>query len=369
MKGPDTHSTNLLAPAFEFLKVVGASLTGLTALLTAAGFLAERARLSMLGLPSVTFDLEQYVETGARLVALMPVLLALAVLFLVLSWLAFVPGKMAATLAMLPPSAWLALLLVASGALVGYLRWRHTRQPARSEPPTEKPAPAQSGPPRARGAPRRLAGTYGFQTLLVAALLLQFICLERQVSVLEQRDVLFKSAFVSSTIAPAGQDAAQYTPVSTGARERDGIKFFGITFLIVVLNASVLLYVVRKRLPRIRTKRWKARLLTLWCVLTALMVVSQVTFVPVTYGTLLSATNFPEVCADFSRDPTAWPDPPPPTRLVLVHESGDGVYLYSRSDRKMWYVLRQDVAAMVHYAQVDVLDPAPAVPCPRGPGS
>lgn len=56
----------------RFLGAVASALTGLGAICTTAGFLAERTRWSMLGLGTVNVDLNEYLFTGARFLAFLP---------------------------------------------------------------------------------------------------------------------------------------------------------------------------------------------------------------------------------------------------------------------------------------------------------
>lgn len=357
MNDPEAKGQRIVGPVLGLLKVVGASLAGLTAVLSAAGFLAERARLTMLGLPSSTFDLEQYIETGARLVALMPILLVLALLLLLLTWLTSTPGVLITALG-------------GTGLLVGYLFRRRRRARAGAA----NPALAAELPSGGDPAPTEIAAgrtTYWFAALLALALILQFVCLERQVSVLERRDVLFAPEASGSDAQDAASTAARGAtavtvigPQRSSDRQNEALQFFGLVVMVTVFNGGLLAFVVRHRFPASSPRSTRARVLVVWTAVTALMLISQITFVPVTYGALLAATNFPEVCVEYTRDRDAWPDPPPDERLALVHQTGDGFYFYSRTEEKMWYVLRGSVAAMVQYAPADVLDSVPARPCP-----
>lgn len=357
MNGDVQHPGSVLGSVFDFLKIVGASLTGLTAILTAAGFLAERARLTMLGLPSATFDLERYMETGALLLALLPVVMGIALLLILVSWARAVPeslftlagGSLAAT-----------ILLVAGGlGIVLYLLKR--REPS----PPGAAQWVQQGLRASRGWFKRT----GFGILLIVALLLQISSLNREVQVLELRDLLFQTevdaaedGVVSSELTVSGTDEiAAAVAYGRGSRST-AVRLFGQIVLWTTVNAYVLYYVIRKRMPETRS-RGAHRMLAAWTGLTTLLLISQITLLPVSYGVLLSQNQYPEVCVARSGDALEDGERLPDARLSLVHQADDGLYLYSRGERKMWYVPRDQVRSVVHHARTSILDPAEPEPC------
>ncbi|RIK80865.1 hypothetical protein DCC62_03030 [candidate division KSB1 bacterium] len=50
-----------------------------------------------------------------------------------------------------------------------------------------------------------------------------------------------------------------------------------------------------------------------------------------------------------------WPED---GRLLLIHKSSDIFYLYSRREKRIWYVRAGDIKSMVHYGLADVFQPA-----------
>jgi len=56
----------------RFFGIIAGSLSGLGAVLTAVGYLAEHNHLKMLGFTSVPVDLNQYLYTGALFFAILP---------------------------------------------------------------------------------------------------------------------------------------------------------------------------------------------------------------------------------------------------------------------------------------------------------
>ena len=65
----------IFAPVIKFFTITATSLTGISAVFTAVGFLAERSHLNMLGFTSIPVDLHQYLYTGAKFFAYLPIIL------------------------------------------------------------------------------------------------------------------------------------------------------------------------------------------------------------------------------------------------------------------------------------------------------
>lgn len=354
----------IFGSAFDFLKILGASLTGLTAILTAAGFLAERARLAMLGLPSSTFDLEQYVETGALLLALLPVVMGIALLLISVAWM---KALLAGVITAIGGMGLVAVLLL--GSVAGLILFVQVRRRSQSD----VDSPASSDWMRRLTDRRPWVRSYGFALLLALALALQITSVAREVAVLDLRDMLFTSRSEQMNLSSEAGDTTQDAGVqgsdemaavvadTRGDRHRP-VRLFGEIVLLTVINASVIYFVIRRRFP-VRRSGGKQLMLTAWCVVSILLLISQVTLLPVSYGVLVSRNTYPQVCAALSEAALAGADLLPNTRLALVHQTENGFYFYSRSHQKMWYVPRSDVKSLVHHARTDILDPSETQPC------
>lgn len=104
-------------------------------------------------------------------------------------------------------------------------------------------------------------------------------------------------------------------------------------------------------------------MLTGWTIVSVLLLVSQVTLLPVSYGVLVSRNTYPEVCATLTNEALAGGEPLPDSRLSLVHQRGEGFYFYSREKRRMWYVPRGAVQSLVHHARTNILGTGKPEPC------
>ena len=65
----------IFAPVLKFFGIIASSFTGITAVFTAVGFIAERSHLHTLGFTSIPVNLNQYLYTGARFFALLPAMI------------------------------------------------------------------------------------------------------------------------------------------------------------------------------------------------------------------------------------------------------------------------------------------------------
>lgn len=68
----------------RFFGIIAGSLSGISAILIAIGYLAERSHLKMLGFTSIPVDLNQYLYTGANLVGFLPGIIILRSIYLLL---------------------------------------------------------------------------------------------------------------------------------------------------------------------------------------------------------------------------------------------------------------------------------------------
>lgn len=71
----------------QFFGIIAGSLSGLGAVLTAAGYLVERSHLKMLGFTNIPVDLNQYLYTGALFFAFLPsIIIARSITILLYGW-------------------------------------------------------------------------------------------------------------------------------------------------------------------------------------------------------------------------------------------------------------------------------------------
>lgn len=344
----------LSEPLKRFLGFIGGISATLTTLFTAAGFLAVRAHLVMLGLPSTSFDFQQYVEVGARFMAYLPVFLGIALLSLMLEALAWLFGLLARH-----GGIALVAVLLLSGLLFfrGRLRARwHGWQERR------RLAGLLNAVGKLRSSGRAL-----FKSMitrpgwLILFLLIQFIGAYQLTQALEVHNLLFAATLSTAQGPHIALSMIDTSTLVAWIREGDTVRasqYLGWLFLITLLTAWALYRVMKSyrsrdgKAPRLWQLAWVAASLMLF--------ITQVTLLPVNYGVLLSSNQFAEVSLQYQE-----PEPavrPPDARLVLLHETGDGYYLYARSEGKMWYILRADVRSLRYHGMVRVLEPAISFP-------
>lgn len=335
----------LSEPLQKFFGFLGASLTGITAVFTAAGFLAERARLTMLGLPSTTFDLQQYLETGARFLAFLPLYLGMAFYYSILGLLSALVYGLARN-----PLWWVAVIAVGLAAGVWWQRRRRRAEGA---------APALH---------RRLLGLVKRHpvALLVVFLLIQFLGAYQLTQALEISNLLFDPTLDAAHSIPH----AELSIVSTrtlknwiveGEAARAS-QFLGWLFLITLLTAWGLHYMLRLHRARadVAPSFWHLT----WFAASVLLLITQVTLLPVNYGILLTSNRFMEVTVVFADDgeAEARPGRPAEAPLYLIHETGNGYYFYAHEGPTVWFVRRGDVEALRHHRMARILQPRTAGP-------
>lgn len=318
------------APLFQalvrFFGAVASALTGLGAICTAAGFLAERTRWSMLGLGSVSVDLNEYLFTGAR-------------------FLAFLPGILLTTaLSAVTGSGPLFLAaLVAVGVAVA-ARWALRR----SAGVRLREALAGWAEPR-RG---RLVGV-----ALALLVVLQFagtLFLFRAAGI---RNLLFRDAGPPASCAEP--DLPLQALVRGGCEARLD-QAMGEVFL-VVLASALLLWVAARvgsepdaggeadaaSAPEAAPTLGRRLLLAA----NAALLAAQLVLLPINYGVLFLRNEFPVVevartgAGEAADGATSWPAS---GRFHLLQRRGDEFYLYSRPAARVWLVPRSALADVVY---------------------
>ena len=81
---------NITKVIARFFGIIAGSLSGISAILIAIGYLAERSHLKMLGFTTIPVDLNQYLYTGANLVGFLPGIIILQSISLLLEPLTLV---------------------------------------------------------------------------------------------------------------------------------------------------------------------------------------------------------------------------------------------------------------------------------------
>jgi len=346
----------LSEPLQQFLGFVGASLTGITAVFTAAGFLAERARLTMLGLPSTTFDLQQYLETGARFLAFLPLYLGMAFFYTVLGVLSNLAYWLVGHL--LPGGI---LILLAGAGGVGW--WIVTRRKARGEETRSEEEQGEKvpAPPAGSDASPEAKAHKGFvqrnfSGLLCLFLLAQFVAAYQMTQALGISNVLFDSERSPQLVPHLEFSIVQTETLQAWIMQGTHVnsaQYMGWLFLVTVVPALGLYLLVRRYRgdEALTPNAWQ----TTWFAASVVLLATQITLLPINYGILLTTNRFVEVSVAFT-EAEGTLERPPDDHLYLLHETGSGFYLYSRADKKVWYVLRGDVRSMQHHRMARILN-------------
>ncbi len=350
----------LSEPLQKLFGFVGASLTGITAVFTAAGFLAERARLTMLGLPSTTFDLQQYLETGARFLAFLPLYLGMAFYYSVL-------GVLSALLNWLAGRPVVAVVLLLAAALSGILwvymrRRRKAARAARADAAAGEAEPAAGPFGAIRRFPARFVGDH-LTGLLFVFLLVQFLGAYQLTQALEVSNLLFEPTLGADTIPHATFSIVKTETLKNwivAGQAVQAAQYLGWLFLITLLTGWGLHFVLKLyRESGLENPRfWQIT----WFAGSLLLLLTQVTLLPINYGILLTSNRFVEVTVVYAEAEAEDGARPLEDPLYLLHETGSGFYFYSSTLRKVWYVLRSDVRSIQHHRMVRILQPASTPP-------
>lgn len=353
--------------ALSFFGAIATSLTGLGAVCTALGFLAEHQRWEVLGLAGVPPDLNAYVYTGARFLALLPSV-ALGTL---------------ATAATANRVVGLLILLVLAALLGHPLVKRFLRQWLAS---------------RARVAQMLRRSIY-FGGLAVLAFL-QFIGAHELLQVAEFRDLLFAARPDYPLLGCLDPGFTLLEYVLFGCSEALRVQM-GEVFLIAMLSGLSLWLLFRLRwtenetglqgtnsdgsdgdrpatgrdaqrakpaaqggtdgapvagaddeVSGVRRGPGEGLLLAVNAALLAL----QLLLLPINYGVLFLPHEFPVVRVTLVQ-PALRPSWPDNAELSLLQRQGDELYLYSPYARRIWLVPRSDTESVVFLGLGNVFGP------------
>ena len=332
----------LSGPLKQFLGFVGGISATLTTLITATGFLAVRAHLVMLGLSSATFDLQQYLEVGARFLAYLPIFLGIAFLSLGLEML--VRGI---DFLVEHPFVSTALLAVWASGLV--FRRRARRRSADDKAPSRLDARLTAL--RKRGA-ALFENVWQHPGWLAGFLVVQFLGAYQLTQALEIHNLLFDAPGALSEIPHTSLSLVGTDTLTRWIRDGETIRasqYLGWLFLLTMLTAWWLHRVLTGYRATEEPRPWQL----VWLAAGMMLFITQVTLLPVNYGILLSSNQFPEVSLTYRDLPLE--ARPADTRLALLRETGDAYFVYAPSERKIWSISRADVRTLRYHGMIPVL--------------
>jgi len=271
------------------LPVVG-SLSGLGAVFTGIGYLAERSHLAMLGFTSVPVDLNQYLYTGLKLVALLPAIL------------------IANAAAALEP-LWIGLIVFAFGLVV----WRWLLQSKRFPSFNDFHVRVVKTIP---GKVRNIVGR--LRSLLLALLILaQLIALLWLTNVATIRNLIYdyksevaddyKSEIAESTSNPFAILLDAITPVSTNKLKysilNEKQEFLSGYFFKLFCIALVMFVILRTVMATYQKGKFKNPLVggTVLLGINLLIFLTQLIFLPINFGALLLSKEYPQIQLKFSK--------------------------------------------------------------------
>jgi hypothetical protein len=321
-------ASRVFEQVLRFFGTIATALTGLGALCTAAGFLAERTRWSMLGFAAAPADLNEYLFTGAR-------------------FLAFLPG-IALTSVLTAAAASVTAFLLAVTLIGGVLLVRRWRARRRNGEPVLAPAPERPWLRRARpGA-------------LLALALFQFAGTMVLFQAGQLRNVLFtdRAPLAGAECGRAG--VSLQSEVLLGC-EAELTEHLGRVFLIVLFSGGALWLLLPASVRRAGDPDPLAPAepahLPLLGINLALLAV-QLILLPINYGALFLRNEFALVEVTLAQPELRAERWPVDGRFSLLHRRDDEFYLYAPSARRIWLVPRGDMQTLTYLGICGVFDPA-----------
>jgi hypothetical protein len=132
------------------------------------------------------------------------------------------------------------------------------------------------------------------------------------------------------------------------------LQFLGWLSLIIIITAIILWKMIGiYRKIELSTKHfWQ----TLWLSVNLMLFCTQLILFPINYGILLLSNDYPQVEVvvddDVSKN-TLWPGN---ERLVLLDNQNGKLYLYSKKERRLWYIKDSDIYSLSYSGMVNVFE-------------
>lgn len=321
----------MFAPILRFFGIIASSLTGVTALFTAVGFLAERSHLYMLGFTSIPVDLNQYLYTGARFFAYLPILLlstlGLGVLDVARKYLQVFAASLLALL--------LLNLLFRIQPLRNFKRWL-------------------------LDCCKTLVHAHR-TGLLFLLIFLQFIGIYHLLITTQVTNLLFvqRSSRVSNALFPV--DADVLAGWIANKQDDSLFEYMGVLFLIAVATTMALWFLTAafRRQQETVPSVWQST----WLGINLLLLGTQFILLPINHGILLLPNSYPMVSITLKSSNghvgNGWQQAAaisPSEKLPLLHQQDDRFYLYSPAAARVWLLRSSEIESVAYFGMADIFD-------------
>jgi|GEM_PF-2322375 len=315
----------VFAPVLRFFGIIASSLTGITAVMTAVGFLAERAHLAMLGFTTIPADLNQYLYTGARFFALLPMLIinsiGLTTLDLARKYLLYFAAIL------------LALLIFKLLLRIAVLNklWRKLLEKI-----------------------GQLVANHR-NVFLFFLILLQFTGIYFYLAAIPISNLLFLESSPDVNVQSFSflqTNAQVLTTWITAPNETALFQHLGRLVLITLFLGVILWQLVAtfRKDQKVKPRLWQ----NIWIGVNLVLFGTQLILLPINYGIVLLPNKFPVVTVTFEDEVAVPFQAIQNERLALLHEKGGSFYLYSRETAQVWLVRQNQLHSLVYLGMADI---------------
>lgn len=333
---------NLFTSVMQLFGIVAGSLSGITAVFTSVGFLAERSHLKMLGFTTIPVDMHECTYSGGMFFVLLPSLIIFAIGLNVLSLVRLYPG-------------WI------GGFLVAFLLWWAVQRFGM----VERVNKAVTGKFN-----RLLQGVKDFiyrhrSGFLILLMIVQLLAIFQMNVVNQVGNLVFErnQAYPAASAEPPGMLFPNAEDLKYWILHHEDIfqssggnplaEYIGWQF-IVTLVLGLLLWLTVSGFRRDGLGRLSFRQ-QIWLTANLIFFISQLILLPVNYGALHMSNRFPEVEVTFNPAENGALSWPADAGLCLLHQDGGTFYLYSRREARVYYVRNSDIRSLVYIGRADIL--------------
>ncbi len=317
----------MFGPVIKFFGILASSLTGISAVFTAVGFLAERSRLVMLGFVDIPVDLNQYLYTGAKLFGYLPFILVYGAVLNLLSALT---------------SSW--VLLVAVILVVLSVLWWVLGRFDRVKTFNQKIL---------KGLQQLL---FMWRLPLITLLVMgQFMAIYQLFIAVQIDNLLFdtsRTTALQETDIVGMQSQHDLRGAILAGNETGLVEYISLLLLVAVAT-GFLIWGFLKLARRSKDENPGASE-QFGIVVTLVLFCTQLILIPINFGILLLPNHFPVVKVVFEEAKKETLDVPTESRLVLLSRQQGDVYLYSPREKRIWLIKRSDLISLEYRQMEDV---------------
>lgn len=300
----------LFSSVIKYFGILASSLTGISAVFTSIGYLAERSHLYALGFTSIPVDLNQYLYTGARFFALLPVII--------------ISSLITDSIVLLEKYSFQTLIFLVL-ILVGVLLFKNKKIASRLQSPRDKILTVLG-----RWRTALLFFLFIFQLMSVFMLSKNFGITNLLFSQPQFNNSPNEFQFPAST--------SSISSWIVHNKLNELFTYVGTLFFLTFISGILFWFIWVFLKKTIKYRFW----VSFWVGVNIFLFLTQVIFVPMNYGILLLPNKYQSVIVKTDMESELY-EKIEDQNMWLLYQQNDDFYLYSGKMKKVLFLSRKNI--------------------------